>query len=174
METPSTLSGVMEMHKKKLMLFGRERLFIDREDIWGESVAAFKNPKFRVTAAPRVVFEGEPGIDGGGLSKEFGSLLRDKIFSTETNLFEGIEERKMPVYSVEGIHSRLFELAGKMVSYLLIHLDIGIPLLSPAIYQYMLEGSLEDAYRLCSIDDICDYELQELMRKVREVKIYCL
>ena len=156
----------MEEHKERLMLNGTERISINREDIWGESIAVFKNPKFNVKATPRVNFEGESGIDGGGLRREFGSLLRTKIFSTEAKLFEGIEDRKLPIYSVEAIQSRLFQVVGRMVSYLIIHLDIGIPFLSPPVYQYIVHGSLEDAASSCSIQDICDFEVQELIRKV--------
>lgn len=73
----------------------------------------------------------------------------------------------MPIFSVEGIQSRLFQVVGKMISYLIVHLDIGIPFLSPPVYQYIVHGSLEDAASSCSIKDICDFEIQELITKVQ-------
>lgn len=164
--TVSTLDDVLQKHKRNLGMSGTQRIGIDRADLWGESVAVFKNPNFIVLSAPRVKFAGEGGIDGGGLSKEFGSLLRTAMFSPEANLFEGIEDRKMPIFTIQGIQSRLFQLSGKMVSYLIVHLDIGIPFLSPPIYYYIAHGSLEGAANLCSLDDVCDYEIQELITKV--------
>ena len=46
------------------------------------------------------------------------------FFSTSANLFEGNSERKLPLFSIEGIYSRLFQVVGKMVAYLIVHLDI--------------------------------------------------
>ena len=117
-------------------------------------------------AAPRVTFLGEAGIDGGGLSKEFGSLLRREMFSSRVNLFEGEDQRKMPIFSVQGLQSRLFQLVGKVVAYLIVHLDIGISVLCPPVYHYIAYKSLEGAASLCSLEDICDFELQELIIKV--------
>ena len=160
----------MQKHRDKLNLSGVARMQVLREGIWNESVAIFKNPNFNLTASPRVKFEGESGIDAGGLSREYGSLLEKVIFSTEASLFDGTSERKLPLYSIEGIYSRLFEVVGKMVAYLIVHLDIGIPCLSQAIYQYISTGSLEVAANYCSIDDISDYEMKELINKVQNQK----
>ena len=63
---------------------------------------------------------------------EYGALLCKAIFSTQANLFEGPEGRNQPIYSIEGINLRLFQLAGCMVAYVIIHIDVGIPCLSPA------------------------------------------
>ncbi len=162
----STLPDLMQKHKANLNLSGVARMQVLREDIWHESVAIFKNPNFNLTASPRVKFEGESGIDAGGLSREYGSLLQKVFFSTKANLFEGTEDRKLPLYSIEGIHSKLFEVVGKMVAYLIVHLDIGIPCLSPPVYHYISTGSLELAANFCSIEDINDYEMRELINKV--------
>ena len=115
---------------------------------------------------------GEAGVDGGGLSKEFGSLLWREIFSPKVNLFEGEEKRKMPIFSVQGIHSRLFQLIGKMVAFLIVHLDIGIPVLCPAVYHYIAYGSLEGAAILCTVEDIFDLDLRELTKKVCSSKLH--
>ena len=39
-----------------------------------------KKPNFNLTASPRVKFEGESGVDAGGLSREYGSLLQKVFF----------------------------------------------------------------------------------------------
>lgn len=165
--TCSTLPDLMRKHRDQLNLSGVARMQVLRENIWNESVAIFKNPNFNLTAPPRVKFKGESGIDAGGLSREYGTLLQKALFSTEANLFEGTSERKLPLYSSEGLYSRLFEVMGKMVAYLIVHLDIGIPCLSQAVYQYISTGSLEVAANFCSIDDINDYEMKELINKVQ-------
>ena len=91
-----------------------------------------------------------------------------EVASAEANLFEGMEDRKLPIYSAEGIHSRLFQLVGKMVAYLIFHLDIGVPCFSPAAYHYIASGSLETAAGYCCLDDVNDYEARDVITKVRK------
>ena len=86
------------------------------------------------------------------------------MFSAEANLFEGPEERKLPLFSIDGFYSRLFELAGKMVSYVIIHLDIGIPCLTPAAYNYIATASVTPEF--FSDDDVVDLELKEQIIQV--------
>ena len=161
-----TFDDVMHSHKRNLGLTGRESLTILREDLWRESVAIFKNPKFQETARPMVTFEGEAGIDRGGLGKEFGTLLGENMFSPEANIFEGIHGRKLPIYSTERIYSRMFQLVGKMMLYLIIDLDIHFPCFSRLVYEYIVSGSFEAASHHCCLDDICDYEIKEMIGQV--------
>lgn len=161
----------MYWHKKFLNLEENVKRFsICREELWHESIATFKNPQFDFTAAPIVRFEGEAGIDAGGVRREYGSLLCKEIFSTNANLFEGQEDRKLPIYSVDGIHSRLFLLVGKIVAYFIIHLDIGVPCLSPAVYNYIASSSITPD--CCSVDDVVDLELKELILQVHTPYIH--
>jgi len=126
----------MKHHKESLGLFGMEQIQIRRQNLWPESIAIFKKPRYNVYAVPSVTFEA--GIDAGGLGREYACLLRMAIFSQEANLFEGLEDRKLPIYSIDGIQSWLFQLVGKMVSCLIVHFDVGVPCLSVAAYQYII------------------------------------
>ena len=71
------------------------------------------------------------------LRESMVALLCQAIFSATANLLEGPEDRKLPIYPIDGIHSRLFKLVGRMVAYLIIHLDASILCLSPTIYKYI-------------------------------------
>ena len=117
-------------------------IFVQTARNSGMSIVIFKHPRFDFTAAPRISFVGGAGVDCGGLVRVYGILLQNAIFSAQVNLFVGPEDRKLPLYSKDGLYSRLFELAGKMVSYLIIHLDISIPCLSPAAYNYIATASV--------------------------------
>lgn len=162
----STLSELLQDHKLSLKLVegNVKRITVKREEFWKESIVTFKNPEFDYTATPRIAFEGEPGVDAGGLRREYGALLCQAIFSSTANLFEGPQDRKLPIYSIDGIQSRLFQLAGSMVAYLIIHLDASIPCLSPTVYKYIETGSISPEF--CSIDDVVDLEVRELIEKV--------
>ena len=89
-------------------MLGIEQININREDLWRGSIVVFKNLRYNIKDAPMLRFEGESGIGGGWLCKEFGSLLHANIFSSEAKLFEGIDDRKLPMFSVEAIQSWLF------------------------------------------------------------------
>ena len=94
----------MQCHKRSLKLNEDhvKRIRAYRDEFWNESIVVFKNPQFDFTAAPRIVFAGEAGVDAGGLGREYGILLRNAIFSAKANLFEGPEDRKVPLYSIDG------------------------------------------------------------------------
>lgn len=156
----------MNRLKEPLSVFGIHRFYIDRQELWQDSISAFKNPKFIPTHRPKVHFEGEAGIDAGGLSREFGISLRQEIFSAKAHLFEGQDGNKLPIYNINGIQSNLFFLAGKMIAYLIIHLDIGVPVLSPAFYSYMVSQDIATASEYCCVDDVADYEIKDWINQV--------
>ena len=167
----TTLQELMKHHKESLGLFGIERIQISRQNLWPESIAKFRKPRYNVYAVPSVTFGGEAGIDAGGLGREYACVLRKAIFSQEANLFEGLEDRKLPIYSIDGIQSRLFQLVGKMVSCLIVHFDVGVPCLSAAAYQYIISGSADVAADSYCIEDVADYELRQVIAKVPHIKI---
>ena len=146
----STLSELLQDHKRSLNLVegNVKRITVRRDEFWKKAIVTFKNG---------VVFEGEAGVDAGGLRREYGALLCQAIFSATANLFEGPEDRKLPIYSIDGIHSRLFKLAGSMVAYLIIYLDASIPCLSPTVYKYIESGSVSPEF--CSIEMLLTWSL---------------
>ena len=70
------------------------------------------------------------------------------------------------LYKISGIQSNLFYLAGKMVVYIMTHLDIGILVLNPALYMYIVTGDVEKAAECCSVEDVPDFETKEWIKKV--------
>ena len=60
----------------------------------------------------------------------------------------------------------MFPLVGKMMSYLIVHLDMAFLYFGPPVYEYIISGSSEAASNHCCLDDICDYEIKELIGQV--------
>jgi hypothetical protein len=56
-----------------------------------------------------------------------------------------------------------------MVAYLIIHLDIGVPMLSPAFYYYLVFKDIEKASEYCSVEDVPDYETNNWIDQVKIV-----
>ena len=156
----------MAKHRRQLDSRECNRLSVDREQFWEDCVVFFKNPKFNPRHSLRVRFAGEAGLDAGGLRREFGSLLIRTLFSSEAKLFEGGDDRKVPIYNADAVHSHLFYLAGKICAYLLSHLDLGVSCLSPVIYSYITTDDVHEASKKCTMEDIPDYDLRKFIEKV--------
>ena len=72
----SELAEIIYGLKIDLPVDGIQRFNIDRQAVCEDSVAAFKNLKFNDKFRPHVRFLGEAGVDAGGLSREYGLILR--------------------------------------------------------------------------------------------------
>lgn len=140
---------------------------VDRESLWEENIITFKNPSFNPSAKLRVRFIGEAGMDAGGLRIEYCTLLAKAMFSNEAALFEGSCDRYVPIYNSSAIQSNIFGLAGKMISYMLVHHDISIPCLSPAVYTYLATGDIDKAASTCCLLDVPDLEIREIISQVQ-------
>ena len=92
----SELAEIIYGLKIDLPVDGIQRFNIDRQAVWEDSVAAFKNLKFNDKFRPHVRFLGEAGIDAGGLSREYGLILRKEIFSSNASLFDCSMDNHFP------------------------------------------------------------------------------
>ena len=174
LDDPNDLQTLMDALRASTSNQEIQRFSIDRQELWEDSIATFKSPKFNETYAPRVKFQGEAGIDAGGLSRKYGTILRKELFSAQACLFEGQDTTKLPIYNINGIQSNLYYLAGKMVAYLIVHFDIGVPLLSPVFYNYIVNQDVARASEHCSVDDIPDFDIKKWINEVYAVYICIL
>lgn len=101
----------------------------------------------------------------GGLSKEYATLLRNALFSAEARLFEGQSNNG------DAVLGNMFVLAGKMVSYLISHHDVGIPCLTQAAYMYICTSDIEVASQKCTAEDIPDPDLQDVILKASNIAL---
>lgn len=157
---------LMKSHRMQLNTDEVNRFTVDREELWTDSVILFKSPGFNPQHPLRIRFQGEPGVDAGGLSREFATLLRNAMFSSEAHLFEGDSDRRLPIYNGDAVLGNLFVVAGKMCAYLISHYDVGIPCLSSAAYNYLCTGNIEAATQKCRSEDIPDPDMQDVISKV--------
>lgn len=157
----------MENFREQLDEDNQNRITVDREQLWQDSLVLFKGTKFKPNQSLRVRFLGEPGVDAGGPSREYATLLLKTMFSAQVKLFEGHETSKLPIYNADALHANLFECAGKICAYLIAHFDVSLPVLCPAMYHYIASGDIDESAKLCEIDDIPDYEIQFFVKEVQ-------
>lgn len=89
----------------------------------------------------QVRFENEPGIDEGGLSKEYFSLMIKELFNPVYGLFKHNEDTKLYWFNGQTFEPNInFELVGTLMGiaiYNNLHLDLP---LAHACYKLLLDG----------------------------------
>ena len=65
------------------------RFTVNREELWCDSIVLFKSTDFCVEHPLRIRFQGEAGVDAGGLSREYATRLRNALFSAEAAFLKG-------------------------------------------------------------------------------------
>lgn len=158
MLVPCSFKDVQVSHRLKYASEEEvNRINVDRENLWEDSIITSKSPKFDRRGTSRVKFSGE----AGGLRMEYCSLLAKAIFSSEASLFEGSSDRYVPIYNASAIQSDIFGLVGKMMSYMIFRHNVPFRCISPAVYEYLVTGDLDKAARLSSVLDVPDWEIRE-------------
>jgi hypothetical protein len=120
-----------------------------------------------------IVFEGESGIDRGGLTREFFETLFRDVMSLGTYsccvLMEGEPGHQLPCATSRQL-SHVYKSIGKMIVHAVRNGCHGLPGLSPAVQHYLINTDgmafIEDNLPAMSIEDIADPELKNILEKL--------
>ena len=93
------------------------------------------------------------------------------LFFQQKHAFLGQSNRRLPLYNGDAVLGNMFVLAGKMVSYLISHYDVGIPCLTQAAYMYICTSDIEVASQKCTAEDIPDPDLQDVILKASNIAL---
>lgn len=150
--------------------FGVElEIEIDRKrDLLQQVIRKYKNPAFDITKPLSVSFVGEPGLDGGGLTREFFHLLMQRLH-TQCGTFNFVEGRSgnlLPIHNYDILSGGLFLLLGKMILHAILNKCVGLPGLSPAIVAYLVSGSRDAAVEKLTLEDLPDPVYQDKLHQV--------
>ena len=134
---------------------------VDRSMLWKTALVYYKStPKDHLYRKLNVMFEGlEDAVDAGALRLEFfGDLLR----AVDKNLFEGKQNRRVPLYSWENVY--LIKMAGIMVAHSLMQNGPGMPCLAPYVYEFVVCGEKECAASYVNFEDLPETPQTEVLR----------
>ena len=94
-----------------------------------------------LTLPIEVRFKGEPGIDEGGVRKEYFELVMKELFSSTYGMFKCNEDSQMYWFNGESAEMPLnFELVGTLMGIAMYNdCHIEVPLVS-VIYKFLLGG----------------------------------
>ena len=160
----------------------RQRFTVSREDGWEELkkdiLCCYKNSQVKLTAKPKVKFEGEAGM-GSGPIREFllssMKLVEDGIEKEGKPLlfFEAEENHKIPLHDQALRCTGAFRAIGRIIGHSLLHGGPVLYGLSRALVGYwvLTANGKDDDLMLeslpLSLNDIPDIDLRNYLTKVK-------
>ena len=149
-----------------------KRITVNRDCLLADSICAFKSTLFDFDQTFRITFENEAAIDGGGPTREYFTLLLKELVSPSSSirLFEGQENRLIPMHNTDALRGGIFKVAGRMIASSIINGCPSFPCLAPPIYTYLLTGSVDEAVEAATPEDIADIEVRSILTEVGTLK----
>ena len=115
-------------------------------------------------------YKNEPGMDAGGVRRQFFSdLLNEFAYSDKLGLFEGPPIRLRPTYNPQAVITGLMRLLGRIIAHSIVLEGIGFCFLSPAFYWYLVSGQkadMEQLHPLISTTEDLDIGVQTVLDMV--------
>ena len=115
----------------------------------------------------KVIYKGQAAVDGGGVLSQFysdGFSAVEECREGIPQLFESSANGLIPAYNVSLAGRDLMETFGSILAHAIIQTEIGISLLSPVIYEYLV--SREMGKLIPSIDDVPQNDVKKCLMKV--------
>ena len=165
------LSSQLKSIQRK-MSAEKVKLKIDEEDLLEDAMVYYKAEEFDPTKRLRIVYSGQSAADTGGVVRQFYTQL---LCAVSNQFFQGLDYRT-PIYSSDVVAAGVMKLVGVMVVHSILQGGPGFPIFSPAVYNYLCKGDLQEAVKTMTTDD-CSLHMQDLITKVRKGKFkgqyYC-
>jgi hypothetical protein len=145
-------------------------------DLLPQVLRKYKNPAFDLTKPLNVCFADEPGLDAGGVTREYFYLLMRRLQrpAVSLNLFEGLNGHLLPIHNYDILSGGIFVIVGKMMLHSILNNCTGLPGLSPAVAAYLLTGSRDAAVEDITLADVPDPVIQDMLNKVGSMYVYSL
>ena len=158
------LSSELKSIQRK-MSAEKVKLKIDEEDLLEDAMVYYKAEEFDPTKRLRIVYSGQSAADTGGVERQFYTQL---LCAVSKQFFQGLDYRT-PMYSSNVVAAGVMKLVGVMDVHRILQGGPGFPIFSPAVYNYLCKGDLQEAVKTMTTDD-CSLHMQDVIIKVRKGK----
>ena len=74
----TTLNSILKMLEERLSS-EKEKVKVEEEDLFNDAMCYYKDPNFDTRKRLRVVYEGQPAVDTGGVTRQFFTNLLNII-----------------------------------------------------------------------------------------------
>lgn len=148
------------------------RLFVSGEYIVEDCFSFYKSENFKPDHPIRVVFDGSPAVDAGGLFRQFYSSFFAEITNendSSVKLFEGSAPFFLPISTAETCLSEIFCSVGKIIAHNICQGGEGFPALAPTVYQYLVTGNIKDSVMDVQIDEVCNVVYKQFINQVFQI-----
>ncbi|XP_028516404.1 uncharacterized protein LOC114575542 [Exaiptasia diaphana] len=162
---PPSLSEEIYNLQKNFDIGQKEKLKVDEEDILNDAMTYYKDSDFNPSKRLRIVYNGQPAADTGGVVLHFYTQLLIAITGT---FFQG-DEYRMPIYNSETVACGLMKLVGTIIVHSILQGGPGFPVFSPGIYYYLAKGDVKEAMEVLSVDD-CSLETRHIISKIAKAE----
>ena len=139
-----------------------KKLRVDEDDIVNDAMAYYKQFDFDQKVTLRIIFNGEPAADSGGLLRHFFACVLKKHVES---YFVG-DRMKVPLYNSDVLIFGIMKIIGTVVSHSVIQGGPGLPVFSEAVYWYVATGDVNEAMKRLSVDDCGNPEYRIAIRMV--------
>lgn len=116
-----------------------------------------------------VIFEGEEGVDVGGLILEFFWFVLQEMKKGDgynINFFEGDSGYFLLIYCIFYLDSGFFYVFGKVLFYFIFYGGCGFFNFLFVMVRFIVEGEFDFVFFLVLVDDILDFEYKDIIEKV--------
>ena len=142
------LSSELKSMQRKMSV-DRVKLKIDEEDLLEDAMVYYKDEEFDPTKRLRIVYSGQLAADTGGVVRHFYTEL---LCAVSKQFFQDLDYRT-PIYSSDVVAAGVMKLAGVMVVHSILHGGPGFRIFSPAVYNYLCKGDLQEAVKTMTTED---------------------
>jgi len=139
----------------------------DSEDEWVEACVSFyKHSRFDNRAPVKLSIHGQPGVDTGGIRRQFFRVVFSKFSdaSSPLCLFEGLPNRLRPAFKASFLSSGLLRIFGTMLGHSFLLDGQGFPQLAEFCFYY-IAGSYDQATACIGMEDV-GADIQALLTQV--------
>ena len=174
-DTVTSLASTLHAHSGRIIHGVPLALDLSREGLFVQAVSFYKAASTEQLSRPlRVRFEGEEGIDAGGLRREFFKQLFQLITAPDRGLFEGPPRKLWPVHNVMAVRTRLFKMVGLAMAHSVTQCDMGMSFLAPGLFTFLLSENEEDALVETRLEDMPESNTKHMLVEVSSLSPRCV
>lgn len=143
------------------------------DELRGDIMGIYKNPRTKLNVNPRVRFEGEDGVGCGPIREFFVNAIKiidEGIHSSSGKpvvFLEGEADHRLPIH--DRALTGAFKALGKMIGHSILHGGPGLHGISPAVEHYLSTGRGGCDVQLpppIELADIADIDLRNMISEV--------
>ena len=170
----TSFAGALHAHSERVIQGTPLFLEVSRDNLFSQVVSFYKTASNSQLSRPlRVQFEGEDGIDAGGVRREFFQQFFMSVSAPEKGLFEGHPRQLWPVHNVMAVRTRVFRLLGTVLAHSITQCGMGMPCLAPGLFRFLLNENEEDAVVEMSLQGMPESDTKFMLIEVMFIVEAC-